>query len=84
MKTREQYEFQKLGDRQTGRHQARETRDTGRPLLKKQAHPEYDQIGVWVAYSWHVLPIRVNIVSISLIRVLVSTGEMQQSTPSVA
>ena len=77
MKTREQFEFQQLGDRKTGgRHQARQTTDTVRPLLGKEAHPEYDQIGVWVVYTWHVLPIRVNIVSIRLICVSSLSGEM--------
>ena len=76
MKTREQFEFQKLGDRKTERQLARQTRDTVRPVLEKQARPEYDQIGVWVVYTWHVLPMRVNIICITLISVSASTGEM--------
>ena len=43
METREQFEFENLGDRQTGRYQARQTIDTVRPFLEKQTHPEYDQ-----------------------------------------
>ena len=77
MKTREQFEFEKLGYRKTGRHQAMQTGDTVHPVLEEQAQPEDDQIGVWVADTWHVLPIRrVNTVSISLICVSASTGEM--------
>ena len=76
MKTREQFEFQsseigKQDDTKQGRN-----RDTLRLLLEKQAHPEYDQIGVLVAYAWHVLPIRVNIDSMRLICVSTPTGEM--------
>ena len=76
MNTREQFEFQKLGDRKRGRHQKRQTNETVRPRLEKQAYPEYHQIGVWVAHRWHGMPMGVNIISIGLICVSDPTGEM--------
>ena len=47
-------------------------KDTVRPLLEKQAYPEYDQAELSVACTWHVEPIRVSIVSITTIRLCFS------------